>query len=193
MVVDPSFPAKTVPDFIAYAKANPGSINMASAGSGSATHIFGELFKMMTGVNLVHVPYRGSYMPDLLGGQVQVSFSPMSAVIEYVRTSKLRGLAVTTATRSQTLPDTPTIGEFVPGYEASGGYGIGAPKSIASKIIEKLNKEVSTVVTDPNMKASFVGLGIEPISMTPAEFGKLIADETEKWANVVKFAGIKPE
>jgi len=193
MVTNPSVPAKTVPEFIGYAKANPAKINMASFGNGSALHVFGELFKMMTGVDLVHVPYRGSFMPDLLGGQVQVAFTPIPMSIEYVRDGKLRGLAVTTATRLEVLPDIPAVGEFVPGYEASGWYGFGAPKSTSTEIIEKLNKEINAVVADPNIKARLVGLGVPPMSMGPAEFDKLIADETEKWAKVIKFAGIKPE
>jgi tripartite-type tricarboxylate transporter receptor subunit TctC len=194
MVVNPSFPAKTVPEFIAYAKANPGKINMASPGNGSSPHLCGELFKMMTSVDLVHVPYRSSsYVADLLGGQVQVAFTGIFGAIEYIRTGKLRALAVTTATRQGVLPDIPTVGESVPGYEASGWWGIGASKNTLAAIIEKLNKEVNTIVADPNVKARLVGLGVEPMSMTPAEFGKLIANETEKWGKVIKFAGIKPE
>ncbi|MGD0025288.1 MAG: tripartite tricarboxylate transporter substrate binding protein [Xanthobacteraceae bacterium] len=193
MVVNPSVPAKTVPEFIAYAKANPGKIDMASFGNGSALHVFGELFKMMTGVDLVHVPYRSSFMPDLLGGQVQVAFTPIPLSIAYIRDGKLRALAVTTARRLEVLPDIPALGEFVPGYEASGWYGVGAPKSTSTEIIEKLNKEINAVVADPDMKARLIGLGVPPMSMAPAEFGKLIADETEKWAKVIKFAGIKPE
>jgi tripartite-type tricarboxylate transporter receptor subunit TctC len=193
MVVNPSFPAKTIPEFIAYAKANPGKINMASQGSGLASHLMGEMFKMMAGVDLVHVPYRASYFPDLLGGQVQVVFSPLTSVIEYIRDGRLRGLAVTTATRWTLLPDIPAMGEFVPGYDASGWNGIGAPKSTSTEIIKKLNNEINVIITDPNMRAHLFDLGVESVSMTPAEFGKRIADDTEKWAKVVKFAGIKPD
>ena len=165
---------------------------MGSAGIGTAPHLFGELFKMMTGIDLVHVPYRSNYLPDLLGGQVQVLFTAIPATIEYIRTGKLRALGVTNATRLEMLSDIPAIGEFVPGYEASGWNGIGAPKSTPTKIIEKLNNEINAVVADPNIKARLVGLGVAPMSMTPAEFGKLIADHTDKWAKVIKFAGIKP-
>jgi len=193
MVVNSSLPAKTVPEFVAYAKANPGKINMASSGNGTLPHLCGELFKMMTGVDLVHVPYRSSYMPDLLGGQVQVLFDGIAGVTEYIRTGKLRALAVTTATRQEALPDIPTVGESVPGYEASGYLGIGAPKSTPAPIVEMLNREINAVVADPNVKARLVGLGVEPMSMTPAEFSKFIADKTEKWAKVIKFANIKPD
>ena len=193
MVVNPSVPAKTVPEFIAYAKANPGKINMASSGNGSVSHVFGELFKMMTGVDLVHVPYRGGYVPDLLGGQVQVVFGTISSCIEYIRAGMLRALAVTTATRSDVLPDVPTMGEFVPGYEASQWYGIGAPKNTPAEVIDKLNKEINAVAADPKMKARLAGLGVDPMSMTSAEFGKFIADETEKWGKVIRAANIKAE
>ena len=195
MVVNPSVPAKTVPEFIAYAKANPGKINMASAGIGTAPHVSGELFKMMTGVDMVHVPYRGGApaLTDLLGGQVQVMFATMPASIEYIRAGKLRALAVTTATRSEALPDIPTVGEFVPGYEASAWYGIGAPKNTPAEIIDKLNKEINAGLADPKMKARLADLGGTVLAGSPADFGKLIADETEKWAKVIKFAGIKPE
>jgi tripartite-type tricarboxylate transporter receptor subunit TctC len=193
MVVNPSIPAKTVPEFIAYAKANPGKINYASTGSGGATHVFGELFKMMAGVDLLHVPYRGSFMPDLLSGQVQVVFGPISQLIEYIRTGKLRALAVTTAKRQATLPDIPTVAEFVPGYEASVWYGIGAPKNTPTEIIEKLNMEIDAALADPTMRARFAELACTPIPMTSAEFGKLIVDEAEKWGNVIRSAGIKPE
>jgi tripartite-type tricarboxylate transporter receptor subunit TctC len=192
MVVNPSVPAKTVPEFIAYAKANPGKINMASAGIGTAPHLFGELFKMMTGIDLVHVPYRSNYLPDVLGGQVQVLFTAIPATMEYIRTGKLRALGVTNATRLEMLSDIPAIDEFVPGYEASGWNGIGAPKSTPTEIIKKLNNEINAVVADPNIKARLISLGVEPLSMTPAEFGKRIADDTEKWAKVIKFAAIKP-
>jgi len=193
MVVNPSIPAKTVPEFIAYAKANPGKINYASTGGGGATHVFGELFKMMAGVDLLHVPYRGSFMPDLLSGQVQVVFGPISQLIEYIRTGKLRALAVTTAKRQATLPDIPTVGEFVPGYEASVWYGIGAPKNTPTEIIEKLNMEIDAALADPTMRARFAELACTPIPMTSAEFGKLIVNETEKWGNVIRSAGIKPD
>jgi tripartite-type tricarboxylate transporter receptor subunit TctC len=193
MVVNPSVPAKTVLEFIAYAKANPGKINMASPGIGTAPHVCGELFKMMTGVDLLHVPYRNNPLPDLLGGQVQVAFLFMPALIELVRTGKLRAVAVTSATRADAMPDVPSIGEFVPGYEASGWYGIGAPKNTSTEIIEKLNREINAVVADPDITTRLHGLGVEPLSMTPAEFGKFIADETEKWAKVIKFANIKVE
>jgi tripartite-type tricarboxylate transporter receptor subunit TctC len=191
MVVNPSVPAKTVPEFIAYAKANQGKINMASAGNGTATHAFGELFKMMAGVDMVHVPYRGSFMSDLLGGQVQVVFGPISQTIEYIRTGKLRALAVTTASRSAILPDLPTVSEFVSGYEASVLYGVGAPKNTPTDIIEKLNREINAGLADPKIRERFATIGAVPMSMTPAEFGKLIADETEKWAKVVKTVGMK--
>ena len=189
MVVNPSVPAKSVPEFIAYAKANPGKLNMASAGIGGATHVFGELFMRMAGVNLLHVPYCGNFMPDLLGGQVQVVFAPITHSIEYVRTGKLRALAVTSAA----LQETPTVAEFVRGYEASGWYGIGAPKNTPTEIVDRLNKEINAALADPKMKARLADLGAVPMSMTPAEFGKFIADETEKWAKVVQTAYIKPE
>jgi tripartite-type tricarboxylate transporter receptor subunit TctC len=191
----PSFPAKTVPEFIAYAKANPGKINMASGGNGSTAHVFGELFKMMTGVNMVHVPYRGSApaLTDLLGGQVQVLFDPIPSSIEYIRAGKLRALAVTTATRSEAMPDVPTVGDFVKGYDASAWQGIGTPKNTPVEIVERLNKEINAALADPGMRARLADLGYTAFSSSPAEFGRLIADETEKWGKVVKFAGIKPE
>ena len=193
MVVNPSVPAKTVPEFVAYAKANSGKINMASSGSGSVSHVFGELFKMMTGVNLVHVPYRGGYVPDLLSGQVQVVFGTISSCIQYVMGGMLRALAVTTATRSDALPDIPTLAEFVPGYEASQWYGVGAPKDTPAAVIDKLNKEINAVAADPIIKARLAGLGVDPMSMTSVEFGKSIAAETEKWAKVIRVANIKAE
>ena len=192
VAVNPSVPANTLPEFIAYAKANPGKINMGSAGIGTPPHAFGELFKMMAGVDMVHVPYKGSYVPDLLSGQVQVVFSPMPTVVAQVRAGKLRALAVTSKQRSAALPDAPAIGEFVPGYDASGYFGFGAPKSTPTDIIDKLNKEIKASVVDPPVKEKLVTLGIEPM-LTPAEYGKLIADETEKWAKVVKVAGMKME
>jgi tripartite-type tricarboxylate transporter receptor subunit TctC len=195
MEANPSVPVKTVAEFIAHAKANPGKINMASAGIGSGNHISGELFKMMTGVNLVHVPYRGGgpALVDLLGGQVQVMFATMSSSIEYVRAGKLRALAVTTATRSPVLPDIPTVAEFVPGYESSFWTGVGAPKNTPADIVEKLNKEINVALADPKMRARLADLGGTPLPGSPAQFGKLIVDETEKWGKVIKFAGIKPQ
>jgi tripartite-type tricarboxylate transporter receptor subunit TctC len=193
LAVNPSVPAKTLAEFIAYAKANPGKINYASDGNGSAPHVVCELFKVMAGVDLVHVPYRGSYLPDLLSGQVQAAFSSIATSITYIRAGQLRALAVTTTTRSDALPDIPTVGEFVPGFEAYLWHGIGVPTNTPTEIIDKLNKEINAVLSDPNMKARLAGLGGEPMSMAPAEFGKFIADETEKWAKVIKFAGIKPE
>ncbi len=192
--VNPSVPVKTVPEFITHAKASHGKINMASGGIGSGNHIFGELFKMMTGVNLVHVPYRGAgpALVDLLGGQVQVMFASMSSSIEYVRAGKLRALAVTTATRLDALPDVPTVGDFVPGYEASFWTGIGAPKNTPAEIVDKLNKEINAALADPKTKARLAAWGATALPGSPADFGKLIAEETEKWGKVVKFAGIKP-
>ena len=194
MVVNPSVPAKTVPEFIAYAKANPGKINMASAGIGSSAHVAGELFKMMTGVDMVHVPYRGAApaLTDLLGGQVQVCSPRMPASIEYIKAGKLRALAVTTATRSEALPDVPTVGEFVPGYEASSWYGVGAPKNTPAEIVDKLNKEINAALADPKIKARLADLGGTALAGSPADFGKLIADETEKWGKVIRAANIKP-
>jgi tripartite-type tricarboxylate transporter receptor subunit TctC len=195
MKVNPSVPVKTVAEFIAHAKANPGKINMASGGNGSPSHVSGELFKMMTGVNLVHVPYRGAgpALVDLLGGQVQVNFSTMSSSIEYVRAGKLRALAVTTPTRSPVLPDVPTVAEFVPGYESSYWTGVGAPKNTPSEIVDKLNKEINAALADPKITARLTDLGSKPLAGSPADFGKLIAEETEKWGKVVRFAGIKAE
>jgi tripartite-type tricarboxylate transporter receptor subunit TctC len=192
--VHPSVPVKTVPEFIAYAKANPGRINMASAGPGSGNHVAGELFKMMTGVNLVHVPYRGAgpALVDLLGGQVQVMFASMSSSIEYVRAGKLRALAVTIATRSPVLPDLPTVAEFVPGYEFSFWTGVGAPRNTPAEIVDKLNTEINAALADPKMKARLAEWGATALPGSPADFGKLVAEETEKWGKVVKFAGIKP-
>jgi len=193
MVINPSVPARTVPEFIAYAKANPGKINMGSSGSGSVSHVFGERFKTMTGINLVHVPYRGGYVPDLLSGQVQVVFGTISSCIQYIRGGMLRALAVTTATRSDVLPDIPTLGEFVPGYEASQWYGVGAPKDTPTEVIDKLNNEINAVAADPLITARLAGLGVDPMSMTSAAFGKLIADEIEKWGKVIRAANIKAE
>jgi tripartite-type tricarboxylate transporter receptor subunit TctC len=193
MAVNPSVPAKTIPEFIAYAKANPGKINMGSAGIGTPPHAFGELFKMMAGVDMVHVPYKGSYVPDLLSGKVQVVFSPIPTTVAQIRAGQLRALGVTTAKRSNALPDVPSIGEFVSGYDATGYFGIGAPKNTPAEIVDKLNKTITAGVTDPAVKAKLVNLGVEPMPMTSAAFGKLIAEETEKWAKVVKAAHMKAE
>ena len=193
LTVTPSFPAKTVPEFISYARANPGKINMASGGIGSLPHVAGELFKFMTGINLVHVPYRSSYLPDLLGGQVQVAFGPIPTLIEQIRAGNLRALAVTGAHPSEALSDLPTLGQFVPGYEASAINGVGAPKKTPTEIIYKLNTAVNVALEDSEVQKRFAQLGTVPVSMTPGEFGKLIVDETEKWAKVFKAAGIKAE
>ena len=195
ILLHPAVPATTVPEFIGYAKANPGKVNMASAGNGSAPHMAGELFKMMTGINLVHVPYRGQgpAMTDLLGGEVQVLFATAPGTTDYVRTGKLRALAVTTASRAEVLPELPPVGDFVPGYETSQWYGMCAPGKTPAEIVDKLNREINAAISDPAMKARLAALGGEPLPGSPAEFGKLIADETEKWAKVVRVAGIKPE
>jgi len=195
MLVNPSVPAKSVPEFIAYAKANPRKLNMASPGIGSGPHIAGELFKMMAGVDLIHVPYRGAgpALTDLLGGQVQVSFASMPSSIQYIRAGKLRALAVVTATRSEVLPDVPTIGEFVPGYEASSWFGVGAPKDTPAEIVDKVNKEINAGLADPNIEARLAALGGTVLALSPADFGKLIADETEKWGNVIRALNIKAE
>ena len=195
MVVNPSLPAKTVPEFIAYAKANPGKISMASAGIGTAAHVSGELFKMMTGIEMLHVPYRGAppAEADLLGGQVQVLFDPLPLPVELIRAGKLRALAVTTATRSEVLPDIPTVGEFVPGYEASSVYGFGAPKNTPAEIVERLNQEINAAFTDPKMKARRADTGGTLLAGSSINFAKLIGDETEKWGKVVKFSGAKPD
>jgi tripartite-type tricarboxylate transporter receptor subunit TctC len=195
MIVNPSVPARTVPEFIAYAKANPGTLNMATSGNGSTTHVSGELFKEMTGVNLVVVAYRGGgpALIDLLGGQMQVMFEPTVAALEFIRSGKLRALAVTTTTRSEVLPDIPTVSEFVPGYEASQWYGIGAPKDTPPDVVATLNKEINAALADPKLRARLADLGGIPTPMTPAEFAKLIADETEKWGKVVRTGNIKAE
>ena len=194
-MVHPSFPAKTVSELITYAKANPGKVNYGSAGVGSSLHMAGELFKLMAGVELMHVPYRGSppALTDLLAGQIQLMFSPLPPSVEYVRSGRLRALAVTTAARSQALPDVPAVGDFLPGYEASAWYGLGAPKSTPTEIIEKLNGATRAALADPNTKSRLLGLGVAPMSMTPAEFGKFMLDETEKWGKVIRAANIKPE
>ncbi len=195
MVVNPSIPAKTVPEFIAYAKANPGKLNMASTGTGNLSHVSGELFKMMAGVDMVHVPYRGAApaLTDLLGGQVQIMFDTMPALIEHIRSGKLRALAVNTATRSPALPDLPTMSDFVTGYEASGWQGFGAPKNTPAEIISKLNKEINTALADPKIKTRLADLGATELAGSPADFGKLIAGETEKWGKVIHAANIKAE
>jgi tripartite-type tricarboxylate transporter receptor subunit TctC len=193
--LNPSFPAKTIPEFIAYAKANPGKVNMASSGNGTSQHLSGELFKMMTGVSLVHVPYRGAQqaLTDLIGGQVQISFDPLPPAIELIRSGKVRALAVTTAVRSDVLPDVPTVGEFVPGYEASGWNGIVAPRNTPIEIIQKLNTEINAGLADPGIRAKLTDLGGIVLAGSAADFGKLIADEIGKWGKVIKFAGIKPD
>ena len=196
MVVNPSVPAKSLPEFIAYAKANPGKLNMASPGSGSTPHVTGELFKMMTGVDMVHVPYRGgvaAVMTDMLSGRVQVYFGTTASSIEYIRVGKLRALAVTTAMRSETLPDIPTVAEFVPGYEASAWFGIGAPRNTPAEIVDKLNTEINASLGDPKLKARLMDLGGIALTGSPADFTRLIAEETVKWAKVVKFSGAKAE
>jgi tripartite-type tricarboxylate transporter receptor subunit TctC len=195
MVVNPSFSAKTVPEFIEYAKANPGKLSMASAGSGSAPHVAGELFKMMADINMPHVPYRGDApaITDLIGGQVQVYFATMGGSIEYIRGGKLRPLAVTTTTRSAALPDIPTMADFLPGYEATAWLGLVAPKNTPAEIAEKLNKEINTALADPRTKARFAELGLTVLPGSRADFEKLIANDTEKWAKVIKFAGAKPD
>jgi tripartite-type tricarboxylate transporter receptor subunit TctC len=195
MVVHPSFPAKTVPEFIAFAKANPGKINFASGGTGNPSHLAGELLKMMAGVHIVHVPYRGAgpALTDLLGGQIQVMFATVPASIEYIKAGRLRALAVTTTTRSELLPDLPTVGDFLPGYEASTWYGIGVPRNTPAEITNQLNKEINAGLADPKLKARLADLGGTVMPGSPAQFAKLIADETEKWAKTIKFAGIKAE
>ena len=195
MVLNPSVPAKTVPEFIAYAKANPGKVNYASAGNGTTVHLAGELFNMMTGAKMVHVPYRGSApaLTDMIGGQVQVMFDTLPSAIEHVRTGKLRALAVTTATRSPVLPDIPTVGDFVPGFEASVWQGIGVPRNTPAGVVEKLNKEINAALADPEMKGKLANLGSAVLTLSPAEFGRLIAEETERWATVIRTANIKAE
>src|SRR6266545_1925168 len=195
ILLNPSVPAATVAEFINYAKANPDKVNMASAGNGSAPHMAGELFKMMAGVNLVHVPYRGPgpALTDLLGGQVQVLFAATPGTTEYITTGKLRALAVTSASRAEMLPELKTEGDFVPGYEASQWYGIGAPRNTPAEIVDKLNKEINAAIADPGMKARLAAIGGEPLGGSAAEFGKLISEETEKWGRVVRAAGVKPE
>jgi tripartite-type tricarboxylate transporter receptor subunit TctC len=195
VLVHPSVPARTIPELIAYARANPGRVNMASGGNGTSAHVAGELFKLMTGVDLVHVPYRGAgaALPDLLGGQVQVMFGTMPSSIEYIRAGHVRALAVTTEARSDVLPDLPTVADSVPGYEASSWYGIGAPRSTPPEIIDRLNKAINAGLADPKIKARLADLGGTTLALSPADFGKLIASETEKWGKVVRAANIKAE
>jgi len=193
LAVTPAFPAKTLPEFIAYAKANPRKVNFASDGSGSSPHVVGELFKAMAGVDLVHIPYRGSYVPDLLSGQVQAAFSAIATLIPYIKSGQLRALAVTTAARSGALPDVPSVGEFVPGFDAYLWHAIGAPKDTQPQIVDRLNIEINAVLSSPNMKVRLASLGGEPMIMTPTQFKAFIGDEIEKWSKVVKFAGIKVE
>jgi tripartite-type tricarboxylate transporter receptor subunit TctC len=193
LVLTPSFPAKTVPELIAYAKANPGKINMASAGIGSLSHLCGELFKTMAGIDMVHVPYRTSFLPDLFAGQIQVVFSPISQSIESVRGGKLRALAVTSTTRRPSLPDVPAVAEFVPGYEASGWYGLGAPKATPAEIVTSLNTALTAALAEPEMKTRLADLGAVPMTSTPAEFGAFLTADTEKWGKVIRAANIKPE
>jgi tripartite-type tricarboxylate transporter receptor subunit TctC len=193
--VHPAVPAKTVPELIAYAKGNPGKFSMASYGTGTTSHVAGELFKMMAGINMVHVPYRGAapMLTDLLGGQVHAAFDNLPGSIEYIRAGTIRPLAVTTATRSDVLPDIPTVGEFVPGYEASAWNGVGAPRNTAAEIIDRLNKEINAALAAPKLKARLADLGALPMPMTPADFAKLIGEETEKWGKVVQAANLKPD
>jgi tripartite-type tricarboxylate transporter receptor subunit TctC len=195
MEVNPSVPAKTVSEFVAYAKANPGKINYASSGNGSTIHMSAELFKMMVGVDLMHVPYRGGApaLTDMLAGQVQVMFDNLPTSIEHIRAGKLRPLAITSATRSELLPDVPTLADFVPGYESSAWYGVGAPKGTPAEIIDRLNKEINAMLVDPRMMARIAEMGATRIAGTPADFGKLVAEETEKWGKVVRFSGAKAE
>jgi tripartite-type tricarboxylate transporter receptor subunit TctC len=195
VVVNPSLPIKTIPELIAYAKANPGKLNMASSGNGSTIHMSGELLKMLTGINMVHVPYRGGApaLTDLISGQVHVMFDNIPTSAEHVRAGRLRGLAVTSAARSDVLPELPTVADFVPGYEASAWYGLGAPKGTPAEIVEKVNKEINAILADATPKARFAELGASLLPGSPADFGKLLAEETEKWGKVVKFAGVKPD
>jgi tripartite-type tricarboxylate transporter receptor subunit TctC len=191
IVVNPSLPVKTIPDFIAYAKANPGKINYASGGNGSSSHIFGELLRKMAGIDLTHVPYRSSFMPDLLSGQIQMTINPIPQAMEYVRTGTLRAIAATTAKRLADLPDIPTVGESVPGYEAIGWYGLSMPRNTPAEIVNKLNEAINAALADPKVKARLAVLGVEPMPLTPAAFAKFIQDDYEKWSNVIKTTGIK--
>jgi tripartite-type tricarboxylate transporter receptor subunit TctC len=193
--VNPSVPARTIPEFIAYAKGNAGKINLATPGTGTPPHVAGELFKMMAGVDMVHVPYRGTapMLTDLIGGQVQVAFDPLPASIQYIRAGKLRALAVTTVARSEALPDIPSVSEYVPGFAASNWYGVGAPQNTSAEIFGKLNTEINTALADPKMKARLAELGSTPFANSPAAFTKFVADEVAKWAKVIKAANIKVE
>jgi tripartite-type tricarboxylate transporter receptor subunit TctC len=195
MEVNPSFPARTIPEFIAYAKANPGKINMASAGIGNTTHVAGELFMMLTGTKFTHVPYRGGApaVTDLIGGQVQVYFDGVSGSLDHVRAGRLRALGVTTAERADVLPNVPSIAEFVPGYEAGGWYGIGVPRNVPAEVVDTLNREINASLADPKLKARLADIGYATSGSSPAEFGSMIAREVEKWAKVLKFAGIRPD
>jgi tripartite-type tricarboxylate transporter receptor subunit TctC len=195
MVVNPKVPAKTVPEFIAYAKANPGKINMASSGAGSTIHMSGELFKMMAGIDMVHVPYRGGApaLTDMIGGQVQVMFDNIPTSLQHVRSGALRGLAVTTSEPSELLPELPVVADFLPGYEASAWYGVGAPKGTPAEIVDKLNREINAILAEPRAKTRFGELGASLVKGSPADFAKLLVDETEKWGKVVKFSGAKPD
>jgi len=193
VLVTDSLPAKTIPEFIAYAQSRPGKIMMASGGTGTSTHVIGEMFMMMAKVELVHVPYRGSFMSDLISGQVQVAFTPIPQSIELVKAGKLRAIGVTTSSRLPSLPDVPTVAEFLPGFETTGWYGLGAPKNTPPQIVDRLNRTVDAALADPKFKQQLAGLGVNPLPMTPAELAKLIATDIDKWAKVVKFAGIKAE
>ncbi len=193
LVVTPSVPAATMPELIAYARANPGAINMASSGIGSGNHVFGALFALMAGVEVVHVPYRGSYMPDLFAGRVQMCISPVELVIDAIRGGKLRALAVTTSTPLSALPNVPTMSRFLPGYEAAGWNGVGAPKNTPDAVIDLLNKQINAIIAEPRTKSRLDDLGVEPVAMTPGQFGKLLADETDKWGKVIRAAHIKAE
>jgi tripartite-type tricarboxylate transporter receptor subunit TctC len=193
VIVPPSFPASTIPEFIAYAKANPGKINMASGGVGASSHIFGELFKTMAGIELLHVPYRGVYMNDLISGQVHVVINPIPQALELIRTGKIRALAVTTLQRLKSLPDLPTVAEFVPGYEALGWYGLGMPKATPSEIVVKVNAAMNKALADPKLIERLAALGVEPMPMTPAEFTKFVASESDKWTKVIRSAGVSLE
>src|SRR5262245_10830387 len=192
LVVTLSFPAKTVPEFIAYAKAKPGLVNMASGGNGTSTHIFGELLKMTAGIDLVHVPYRSSYMPDVLSGQIHMVVAPIPQAMEHIRSGQVRALGVTTAKRLPSLPDVPAIGEFVAGYEAIGWYGLSAPAGMPAEVVQKLNAATNAALADAKVKGQLGDMGVEPMPMTPAEFGKFVAADVDKWAKVIKFAGITP-
>jgi tripartite-type tricarboxylate transporter receptor subunit TctC len=193
IVVNPSLPAKTIPEFVAYAKANPGKVNMASGGNGSTSHIFGELLQKMAGIHLVHVPYRSSFMPDLLAGQVQMTINPIPQAMEYVRSGQLRAIAITTAKRLEALPDIPTVGESIPGYEAIGWYGLCLPRGTPADIVDKLNEATNAALADPKLKARLAALGVDPMPMTAAEFGKFVSGDFDKWAAVIKSSGIKLE